>query len=168
MDKNAELEYLMNPALYDKYLELSSKERNEEFMSGKRFYKKRIFQVAKDMIKSNPPKEYPSHLQNSFNHFAIQCIQHFRCIDEVDEVQTEYIGMENELNNNKDLHSINVQELDTVLLTHREKKIVTLDNFVHKTSHKVENTIPLPKQKEVNIDSDKYRTKGVKKNKSNK
>jgi hypothetical protein len=162
MDKDSELEYLMNPALYDKYLELSSKERNEDFVKEKKFYKKRIFQVAKDMIKSKPPKEYPIQIQNCFNQFVLECIQHFRCIDEVDELQTEYNDLLDE-EGNIILDSMNVKELDTALLTQREKKIVTLDNFVHKTNHKIENPIPLPKQKEVNIDSDKYRTKGVKK-----
>ena len=51
MDKNSELEYLMNPVLYDKYKQLSCKEDELIFKRNRQFYKKRIGQMAKDALR---------------------------------------------------------------------------------------------------------------------
>ena len=48
MNKDEELCYLMNPTLYDKYKKLSSNEQQIQFIEEKKFYRKRIQQMAKD------------------------------------------------------------------------------------------------------------------------
>ena len=85
MNKDYELEYLMNPTLYDKYQKLSSKERETAFLQDKQFYRKRIQQMAKECAKYKLVKgatEPPKALMNSFDAFSKQCIVYFKTIDE--------------------------------------------------------------------------------------
>lgn len=177
MNKDTELEYLMNPTLYDKYQKLSSKEREAEFLLEKQFYRKRIQQMAKDCAKYKLVKdsvEPPKALMISFDSFAQQCILYFKTIDENECYQEEYVdinsGTHAHANSgthaNSENHE-NMQELDAKLLGNQpERKIITMDEFVQKKKTKLPNPVHLPKQKNVNVKDSKYRTKGLKKNKS--
>lgn len=175
MDKNEELEYLMNPALYDKYLHLSSKERNQEFLGEKKFYRKRIQQIAKDCSKFGIVKGVeapPPSLLKAFDNFTKICIEHFKMIDEAEIYQKEYIGMNNEKETTiktEDQKSLNIKQLDTELLgTHtNEKKVISMDDFVTKKTSKPKKPLHLPKERIANVKDERYRTKGIRKNKSN-
>ena len=173
MNKNAELEYLMNPVLYDKYKQLSSKEDEAIFKQERLFYKKRISQMAKDALRNR--NEVPPHIQKSYDDFAKQCIEHFKCEDETECYQQE-LGPNNNIFNDQSssIHSntntvevLNSTILDKELLGQREKKkMITMDNFVTK---KIANPVAppiIPKQKTINSKNEKYRTKGLKKKKS--
>lgn len=167
MDKDSELEYLMNPVLYDKYKQLSSKANADQLKIDKRFYRKRINQMAKDAQKDL--KCVPPHLNSCYNEFARQCIAHFRCQDETDGLQEEYTNIEalgNTTCNDNIILPEDINKLDTSLLGKQQKKVLTMADFVKKT-----NTVPvvqpiIPKQRVVNTKEEKYRTKGVRKNKS--
>ena len=176
MDKNEELEYLMNPALYDKYLQLSSKERNLAFLEEKKFYRKRIQQMAKDCSKFCIVKGAtvpPPALSKAFDYFSKICIEHFKLIDEAEIYQNEYKDIEpNEDNHyliDNSEEKVDFIDLDTSLLSssqNNNKKIVSMDDFVTKKQNKPKKPLHLPKQKIANVKDEKYRTKGLKKNKS--
>ena len=176
MNQAEELEYLMNPVLYDKYLHVSSKERNVEFLENKKFYRKRIQQMAKDCSKFGIIKgasEPPTPLLNAFDNFAKQCIQHFRLIDEAECYQDEYNDIvQNNANNTNNANNANnannIENLDVEFLAQKTQthKVISMDDFVTKTNTKQKAKIHLPKHKVANVKDDKYRTKGIKKNKS--
>jgi hypothetical protein len=172
MNKNEELEYLMNPTLYDKYLHLSSKERNTVFLEEKKFYRKRIHQMAKECSKFGIVKGVeapPPSLLKGFDNFTKLCIDHFKMIDEAECYQKEYDGMEEEEKNLEHGEIVDIQQLNTQLLgTHTaEKKVISMDDFVTKKTTKPKKPLHLPKQRVANVKDEKYRTKGIKKNKSN-
>ena len=177
MNKDSELEYLMNPTLYDKYQKLSSKERETAFLQDKQFYRKRIQQMAKDCAKYKLVKgasEPPKALMNSFDAFSKQCIVYFKTIDENECYQKEYNDMEY-INDTKNTTYHNIDDtvdennvnMDAELLGNiPERKVITMDEFVEKRKSKPIKPIHLPQQKKANVKDEKYRTKGLKKNKS--
>jgi hypothetical protein len=172
MNKDSELEYLMNPILYDKYQKLSSKERETLFLQDKQFYRKRIQQMAKDCSKYKLVKgacEPPKSLITSFDAFAKQCIIYFKTIDENECYQKEYHNMVHlEEDDSKECLSLpnteEMKQLDVDILgTKPPPKIITMDNFVEKKTNRQMKPLHLPKQKNANVKDDKYRTKGLKK-----
>ena len=53
-NKIEELEYLMNPNLYEKWIDVfESDDNNKTFKEELKFYKKRIIQITKDLLKDN-------------------------------------------------------------------------------------------------------------------
>jgi hypothetical protein len=179
MNKNEELEYLMNPTLYDKYKQTSAKDDNYVFLKDKKFYRKRIQQMAKECSKYGIVKnveEPPTSLLNAFNSFAKHCISHFKTVDEAEFYQDEYNGMENNDNMHTNTNTntekptketVNNLNTDFLITNSGEKKIVSIDDFVtKKKGSKTTKPLHLPKQKIADVTQDKYRTKGVKEIKS--
>jgi hypothetical protein len=175
MDKNSELEYLMNPVLYDKYRELSCKEDELLFRNDRQFYKKRISQMARDALREK--SNVPSQLIKYYNEFARRCIQHFKCEDETECYQKK-LGPCEDFNdvttissnsNTDDMKCSNYTTqaaIDYTLLSQQpKKKVVTIDNFVKKTSSKPPVPPIIPKQTQINTKDSKYRTKGLRKKK---
>ena len=179
MNELDDLEYLMNPVLYDKYKQISTKEDNLEFLKDKKFYRKRIQHIAKECSKYGIVKDVEkpdASLLNAFDNFARHCIEYFKMIDESEIYQDEYSDMksiDNTDTNHKDSHPEIINDLNTDFLMSGEKKIVSMDDFITKKKGKISTKpIHLPKQKTVDVTQDKYRVKGVKKyklkeNKSN-
>ena len=171
MNKDDELGYLMNPTLYDKYKKLSSNEQHIQYIEEKKFYRKRILQMSKDCTRFQifkgaevPPKQ----VLTAYNEFARICISHFKTEDENEFYQTEYNDMElkKEVSDGGP-DPMNLKNLDTELLGNiPSNKVITMEDFVTKTKTKPQNKLIPPKQKNVNVKDEKYRTKGLKKNKS--
>jgi hypothetical protein len=175
MNKDEELSFLMNPTLYDKYKQLSSNEERSQLLVEKKFYRKRIQQMAKDCLKQgifkceSPP---PKQIVMLYDEFSKACISHFKTLDENEFYQIEYEGLDKVDNTSEPQEGpdvLNIKDLDTELLTNQPAKTVTMDDFVKKQKGKRPNS-PLkpPKQRLVNVKEDKYRTKGLKKDKKNK
>ena len=177
MDKNEELGLLMNRGMYDKYQRMTCREEKQQFLEEKKFYRKRIQQMAKEcskfgIIKNTP--EPPEPLMKAFSHFAKACIDHFRLIDEAECYQKEYDGLDSEDN----VCGVQLDEvagscktetdaIDTELLcSGASKKVITMDDFVTKKNSRPTKPLHMPKEKVANVRDKKYRTKGVKKNKS--
>ena len=165
----------MNPTLYDKYKKLSSNERHIQFIEEKKFYRKRILQMSKECTRFQIFKDAkvpPKQILTAYNEFINICISHFKTEDENEFYQNEYKDID--LNNKETLdlseggpNPINMQDLDTELLGNIPcKKVVTMEDFVTKTNSKPQKKLVPPKQKNVNVKDEKYRTKGLKKNKS--
>ena len=96
------------------------------------------------------------------------CISHFKTEDENEFYQTEYNDMElkKEVSDGGP-DPMNLKNLDTELLGNiPSNKVITMEDFVTKTKTKPQNKLIPPKQKNVNVKDEKYRTKGLKKNKS--
>lgn len=174
MNKDEELCYLMNPTLYDKYKKLSSNEQDVQFIEEKKFYRKRILQKSKDCARFQIFKDVeipPKQILTAYNEFAKICISHFKSEDENEFYQNEYNDIEKP-SCLSDLYEggpdpINMKNLDTELLANiPTKKVVTMEDFVTKTKTKPQKKLVPPKQKNVNVKDEKYRTKGLKKNKS--
>ena len=179
MNQEDELIYLMNASLYDRYKELSSNERDTQFIEEKKFYRKRIQQMAKDcsrfgIIKGaeqNPP---PNQVLSSFNEFCRACIDHFKLEDESEFYQGQYKELqtgnkEQDTTTSPTTTASKNMDVDVELLSRQQpKKVITMGDFVTRKSNQPTMIAPIPKQQTPNVKEEKYRTKGVKKNKKNK
>ena len=58
MNPSIDLEYLVNPILYDKNLR---KETSNNTRDDIKFYRKRLIQLTRDLLKPSLAKSYPPH-----------------------------------------------------------------------------------------------------------
>jgi hypothetical protein len=111
---------------------------------------------------------------SSFNTFARLCISHFKFKDTMDTIQGEYKDMHQETfpsgsggggdgdgggDDNDMTNSLN--EANKLCMKQTDKKILTLDNYVIKTSAPRKEMI-LPKTKNVNLKDPKFKKKDIK------
>ena len=138
----------------------------------KKFYRKRIFDLTRSLLlNKDKPKELSPDIKYAFDNYVKSCVSYFKTIDNNDIIQDEYKDLEdldeimnNQLENEIDLHDINInskEEADKLMLRSINLK-PTLDSFIHKVKIKSEEII-LPKQKEINLNDPNLKTKGIKK-----
>jgi len=122
------------------------------------FYKKRIFQMCKDLLRS---KKTTPNVDDAFDQFCINAIEHFKIIDKTEIIQNQY----------KNITSLPKQESTVDILDENpdeimfkkidQKKGITMDKFVINNVIK-KNDMVIPKQKIFNLKDIKYQEKDVK------
>lgn len=153
MNHSTELEFLMNPALYKKYVTKELPTSKEEI----KFYRRRILQMSRNMFKENT---YPPSLRGAFEEYIKLAVVHFKTEDKKDILQEEYDHLEKE--DDPDL-----LETDCTL-EEATKKIFntppkTIKDFV--TITRTTETGTLPEKKSIALNDPKLKMKGVKKKK---
>ncbi len=161
---------LINKEQYNKYVSSTKKPNNKK---ERKFYRKRILQLTKDILMNEPPATLSSDIQLIFDSYANLCIQYFKMLDKTDLLQNEYNDMMvsegdvnmvtetyNSIGNTEIPESVNQLMMRTIKIDN------TLDNFVKKTILKKEKVIPLPVQKEINLKDPSLRIKGIRKKKN--
>jgi len=77
-----DLQYLSNP------FELNKLTRNKTLINFSsndiKFYKKRIFQLTKDLLRG---EKKDGKIQKAFHEYALVCIEHFKFIDKMEIIQ---------------------------------------------------------------------------------
>ena len=160
-----DLEYLSNPAIYEKYKIKKKIENDEGFKKEKKFYKKRIIQLTKNLYNDNI-QEYNVPLieiKNLFNKYVHESVELLKLIDNNDCLQEEYIDLSyNDINKTIDT-SFNVVNNDILLFNKPvTNKIEDCFPIIKKRSENKSN-IKIPIQKKLNLKDLKFKTKGVKK-----
>jgi hypothetical protein len=151
------LEYLLNPNMLIK--------NNQSFLDTKldkdiKFYRKRISQLTKDMIKGNYPN---NDLQIIFQKYASELIYYFKQQDTKDIYQQEYLDLS--LNNIKDTNAElehDIESINNMLINSTNDSVPNLENFVKKISVNTSENHIIPQKKNINIKDPKLRVKGVK------
>lgn len=172
------LETMANSDTYNKYLKRNNLDHTSVLKSEKRFYRKRINAMAKDILNNNINNNSDSPINdviiNAFNTFARLCISHFKFKDTIDNIQGDYKdmvsgssvnlcnGLDNMEDNMEDSKN-SMDEANKLFMKQVDKKVVTMDNFVIKTSPPQDEMI-LPKTKDLNLKDPKYKKKDIKKN----
>ena len=158
MNPSIDLEYLVNPAIYDKIFKKNTSNLTRDDI---KFYRKRIIQLTRDLQKPSLAKSYPSSLQQAFKEYLSTAIAHLKEIDQRDILQEEYDSI------NKQTKKVHFEmekdyqppdQLDELLYNRPEKN---MRDFITVTRPKKEKNIPT--QKEVDLREPTLRTKGVKK-----
>ena len=140
----ATLAYLVNPH-YDR---LHSKEHNnvlqtdqEQFKIDKRFYRKRILSITRDLFKSH---SYPKNIADLHNDYVKNIIEYLKLGDRKDIIQKEYSDItidNNDLSDTEcDINSAN-KEIFNV-----KEEVPTLDSYVTVKKLAIEPAI-LPKKR---------------------
>lgn len=191
------LETMSNNDSYNKYLKRNKMDHDAVLKREKKFYRKRIVALTKDILFNNittnantnqPPlseslSQTDTHTHvpkiddiiiSSFNTYARLCISHFKFKDTMDTIQGEYkdINHETFLNDAADAADTadiddhddmanHVNEANKLCMKQNDKKILTLDNYVIKTSVP-KKEIMIPKTKNVNLKDPKFKKKDIK------
>lgn len=168
------LEYFTAPQFYNKYQgkQIVSK-ANKISKSDRKFYKKRIINETKKMLRNE--FETPG-LKEIFNKYVISLVDYFKIVDKSDILKGQYqdpSGNNEPDNSNKTLDDMLDDILDIssndfltspdelLYKTTNEAKKVTLDNFVVKHSIPKEK-INFPEQKSIDLKEPSLKTKGIK------
>ena len=163
------LECLTNPGFYDKY-NLKKNNPNKISKADRKFYKKRIINETKKMLRND--FDTPA-LKEIFNQYVISLVDYFKIVDKRDILQEDYKNnppqdkeyYDNVLDEILDISDNNLNNLispDQLLFNNaNETKKITLDNFVVKHNPPKENII-YPEQKEINLKEPSLKTKGLK------
>ena len=166
-NKIDELEYLMNPSLYEKWMD-GVETNDNEFKQELKFYRKRIIQMTKDMMKSDYENK---SLHPSFIEYCKCCIEYFKGLDKKDILQEEYKNLiENNLEFNQ-LSEIEGKEPDSVLMNpnYIQNKGKINDYWdIKKINCKKSENIKIPVQKELCLKNPSLKVKGIKNKKKKK
>lgn len=174
------IEYFSNTGLYNKYVNKIDIDKCIN-KSDKKFYKKRIINETKKMLKD----EFDSNeLREMFNKYIFSLINHFKMIDTNEILQKQFLedNSQNNIldisnnidvsNNIEQLDEINISDVsncnpDELLFKKNDCKILTMDNFINVKQRKREK-IELPLKKNINLREPELKTKGIQKKKKKK
>jgi hypothetical protein len=160
------LDYLLNTEQYGKSKNIKEREKGRRVnKDDKKFYRKRIFNLFKDLL-TKPPENVSPDVIYTFENFLNASINYFQTLDKTDILQEDYkfIDIDNISNDNvQSIEDANKLVMRSIPLTQG-----SLSNFVTKKVSKPKLLI-LPKQREVDLLNPELKTKGIpKKNITNK
>lgn len=188
------MDTMINSAAYSKYIsrkDNETKTKLDETKTERRFYKKRIVELTKQMIK-NMDHVKDSSVVNACSAYFNACIMHFKFIDLSDTIQTEhYVEPGTNVDGNVDpdpdpdpdiVHN-GVQHIDSeffsadAIQNQNVKKINIMNNeknileklFISPDSEKEPdnnvsktNTTSIPRVIEIDFKDQQFKTKGIK------
>ena len=129
----------------------------------RRFYKKRIFEFIKTVLKGG---KIPESLQEPTNIFMATIVDYLRTEDMRDIIQEEYKGLKP--NSNEESLYTDIIPIDKMneLIVSTNNSEANLDKFVRKIDE-IDNTDPMPIKKSIKLDDPNLRMKGIQKKKKN-
>lgn len=155
-----DLIYFTNSTSYKRKHNVKYKENNEEYFKDLQFYRKRILQSTKDLLRN---KEDNEDIKRVFNMYCKELIRHFKFIDKKDIMQEDYqnLGI-----NEKKKVNVDFELEDQNKLMMREKngkEKSTIESFINvKVKNKKVYKPYIPQKKVINITMDDLKNKGVK------
>jgi len=160
------LDCLLNKQMYNSQIKSKrSKQINKE---ERKFYRKRSFNLFKELINGNQPENLSPDIKYAYDNFINTTIQYFKTIDNNDIIQSEYkdiiFSLDNSSNSFIDSsENFKTEFLDADLLLTRSIKleVPTLDKYVTRTRTKKKEEIIMPKQKEINLQDPQLKNKGI-------
>lgn len=159
-----ELEYLMNPYMYEKWIKKQNiKSKPNDLKADTKFYKKRIIQLTKDMIKG---QHITNPVNKLFTEYIKGCIAYLKFLDTKDILQEEYEGLiisDDDLEIDESDKNVDNKLINPTYL-HKQNKI---EDFIDvKTiSNLPESETYIPEKKAVELKTPALKKKGVKKKK---
>ena len=158
------LNCLVNKDMINKHID--KKKLNKEEREEIKFYRKRTYNLFKELINGTPPADILPDVKYAYDTFVKASIHYFKTVDNNDIIQAEYDGFESTfVEPVYDLSGNAALDADKILM--RSVKVdlpQSLDKHVSKTTvQKKEAEIILPKQKDINLLDPKFEFKGIKK-----
>jgi hypothetical protein len=184
------LDLMVNQPQYERYLRAKEADLTGKYEKAKRFYKKRITEMTRDLLKGDTVNDI--FVLQAFEAYAKACITHFRNKDKNDTLQEEYVAEcvavgylppidedvnddgdnddgDNDADNNDNANNMNdssKKKLEILMSfdKHKSAHVPTLDTYVIKTTptSTIKNNVPIPQQREINLDDPKFKTKDLK------
>jgi len=188
------LELLANSVYRSNYSENKDREQEMRELKELNFYRKRVFNIMKEMLRGNVVNET---LKEHHDNYVREIINYLKIEDRNEIIQREYNNIsetnkdknKNDIMNKKkickletivetiedeNLIDLSLQRLrdDMIFLTidncNNENKVITMDNFVERKERKTntQSKIIFPEKKKINIMTDEFKTKGISKSKT--
>ena len=85
------LECLLNTEQYGKYLEDKTPQNKKIKRSDRRFYKKRIMELTRQLINNDKDLSVSSDVANYFERYLDLCVGFLKMTDRADIIQNDYI-----------------------------------------------------------------------------
>lgn len=162
-DKQVNEITLMYMSSYGGPSERKEEAKNVEVFSNedRRFYKKRILEVVKDVLRGG---KVPEPMRDSCDHFMAAVVKYLKEIDRRDIIQAAYRDITDLppiLEDEEETRS--VEEANELIMQHNKTdKVNTLDGFVERSGGcETAASAPPPQKKIVNLSDPQLRTKGV-------
>ena len=165
------LDCLLNKQMYNSQIKSKrSKQINKE---ERKFYRKRSFNLFKELINGNEPENLSPDVKYAYDNFINTTVQYFKTIDNNDIIQSEYkdimFSLDNSSNDfidssaNLKTENFKTENLDADLLLTRSIKleVPTLDKYVTRIRTKKKEEIIMPKQKDINLNDPQLKNKGI-------
>ena len=161
-----ELEYLMNPCMYEKWMKKNEKKiKVSDLKTDVKFYKKRIIQLTKDMMKG---QHITNSVNKAHNEYMKSCVAYLRFLDTKDILQEEYKDIPEQPDiSDDDIEGDPNNNLINPSYLHKQNKIEDYID-VKKISNVPKNDTYLPEKKDLKLKDPELKKKGVKKKKGKK
>ena len=152
------LQYLIGGHNIKPQLDNKDKEERKIIKEEKRFYKKRILSVTKDLFKTENIDKENEIIKNAFNSYVNCLIEHFKKKDLTEMMQEEYddLDFETENNDEEDYEKLDLVEYD---IKHNTKKNITIDSCFNLNMKKESNNEIYPVEKQYELKSKKNKKK---------
>jgi len=156
------LEYLVN-----KEYNVTHKTRNDVNKKDKKFYRRRIFNITKELLSNEEPSDLLPEVKHAFDNYMKHCIHYFKVIDCSDILQEDYKDITKVEFCDADCDESSQQtqdEANKLMMRSINIQTNTLDKFITRTVKK--DTTIMPQQKDVDLKNPDLKLKGVKKKKN--
>ena len=160
------LDCLLNKEIMGKHV---MKQREKQIdKEDLKFYRKRIFNLFKEIISNTPPQDLSPDVKYAYDTFIKASINYFKVSDNNDLLQEEYKDIDIPLHNCSEIvidlsaNSLNNNEANKLMMRSIKMDIPTLDKYVKRTKNIKETNIILPKSREIDIMNPQLKNKGIK------
>lgn len=158
------LDCLLNKEQYSKYLKATLQKTAESSKKDRKFYKRRILQMTKDMILSDDINA-SSDMIIAFDNFSRTCISYFKMVDKTDILQTDYPPVDT-FDTMADIPEMTIEDSIKSLIRPVKITNITMDQFVKRTNTVNPDQQIIPLKRTVNLKNPELRNKGIRKKKS--
>jgi len=146
--------------------EKEKKKQNKIDKKDVKFYRKRILQLTKDLLRGGKSSNI---INESFNAFVETAIKSFKFQDEAEILQKEFEDLEEKKKASKGKKEFVSLESDKLMMKDlKNKKNDTIKNFAVVKTKKKKEKIKTPTQKKIDLKTEELKNKGVKKKKKKK
>jgi len=121
------------------------------------FYRKRIFQLCKDLLRQNPTSP---EIKELFDQFCLTAIEHFKMVDKAEIIQNEYKHLDVDVPVSS-YKPEDIPDPNEIMFKKIEKPNDKMDRFVIKHITKKEPDIHLPTKKKYDLKDVKYQEKDI-------
>ena len=150
-----DLQYLTNP---DKLTKLMQKKNLQQIpRNDLDFYKKRIFQLTKDMLRG---EKINTKVNKAFVNYAQICIDHFKFIDKMELIQNEYKDIKPPV---KKKNTFNIRNSNSVMLRKKKPYRPRITDNIKIKSTRINTPPVIPKTRNFNLKDPRFREKSLKK-----
>lgn len=151
------LDCLLNKAQYEKYIQRNTKKSINN--NDKKFYRKRICNMTKELLKEDGEELIPPDLKYVFDNYIKLCVNYFKVLDRSDTIQEDYKEISDTVENTC-ITNEEITKSNSLLM--RSVKVDTgLDNFVTVKITKKQEELIMPQQRNINLRDPKFKKKGI-------